>query len=384
MGRISTKFRFIALCLLIFNNSVLQAQLRIRIFADKVPGSALLSVTQGEYSLIGLNGQIKTIRTGESAIISRFNSNLTVKTNNDPVFICDSVHLSAKISEASFSVRINSDIPLRQYYSGDLICYPDLGTIVLINLPDTNSYLAGVVRAEGGSGKHPEYLKTQAVIARTYMYKYINKHASDRYNLCDNTHCQAFNGICDDSLIAKAVRDTKDLVIIDRDSVLIISAFHSNCGGETASSGDVWLTGQPYLKKVLDPYCLNSRNARWNKAMSLNDWISYLKKSGLAVKTDDVSKINFSQTTRKTDYITGNFTLPLEKIREDLGLRSTYFTVKVMGDSVYLDGKGYGHGVGLCQEGAMVMAQKGFDFRQIINFYYEGVIVSDINNAVQE
>jgi len=56
----------------------------------------------------------------------------------------------------------------------------------------------------------------------------------------------------------------------------------------------------------------------------------------------------------------------------------------VEGDSVILDGKGYGHGVGLCQEGAMVMAERGYDYRQIINFYFEGVIISDINNAVQE
>ncbi|MZP56014.1 MAG: SpoIID/LytB domain-containing protein, partial [Bacteroidales bacterium] len=166
--------------------------------------------------------------------------------------------------------------------------------------------------------------------------------------------------------------------------VLIISAFHSNCGGETASSGDVWLTGQPYLKSVKDPYCNNSRNARWKKVLSLNDWISYLNKSGLKEKPDEVLKINFAQSTRKTDYMTGNFSLPLQKIRDDLDLRSTFFSVRVEGDSVILDGKGYGHGVGLCQEGAMAMAEKGFDYRQIIYFYFEGVIISDINNAVQK
>ncbi|HOU01319.1 MAG TPA: SpoIID/LytB domain-containing protein [Bacteroidales bacterium] len=384
MNSPSAEFRIIALCILVLHTSVLQSQLRIRIFADKSPGSVLFSVTVGEYSLTDSNGRIKTMRSGESAIISRFNSGLAVKTNNDPAFICDSVHFSATDSKASFSVRINSDVPQRQYYTGDLICYPDLGTVVMINLPDIDSYLAGVVRAEGGSGKHIEYLKTQAIIARTYMYKYLHKHTSDRYNLCDNTHCQAFNGVINDSLIVKAVRDTRDLVILGRDSVLIISAFHSNCGGETASSGDVWLTGQPYLKSVKDPYCNNSRNARWKKVLSLNDWISYLNKSGLKEKPDEVLKINFAQSTRKTDYMTGNFSLPLQKIRDDLDLRSTFFSVRVEGDSVILDGKGYGHGVGLCQEGAMAMAEKGFDYRQIIYFYFEGVIISDINNAVQK
>ena len=82
------------------------------------------------------------------------------------------------------------------------------------------------------------------------MYKYLHKHSSDRYNLCDNTHCQAFNGISNDSLIVKAVRDTRDIVILGRDSVLIISAFHSNCGGETASPGDVGALADALLEAL--------------------------------------------------------------------------------------------------------------------------------------
>ncbi|HUV00019.1 MAG TPA: hypothetical protein VMW32_03545, partial [Bacteroidales bacterium] len=62
--------------------------------------------------------------------------------------------------------------------------------------------------------------------------------------------------------------------------------------------------------------------------------------------------------------------------------RSTFFSVSADGDSVLLKGRGYGHGVGLCQEGAMAMAAKGFNFSQIIDFYYSGVTVTDIKNAV--
>ena len=69
-------------------------------------------------------------------------------------------------------------------------------------------------------------------------------------------------------------------------------------------------------------------------------------------------------------------------MRLDLNLRSTFFSVFASGDSMILKGRGYGHGVGLCQEGAMVMASKGFSYREIINFYYSGVIISDIKNAV--
>jgi stage II sporulation protein D len=69
-------------------------------------------------------------------------------------------------------------------------------------------------------------------------------------------------------------------------------------------------------------------------------------------------------------------------MRSDLDLRSTFFSVYAKGDSIILKGKGYGHGVGLCQEGAMEMAAKGFNYKQIIDFYYFGVFISDINNAV--
>jgi Sporulation protein and related proteins len=74
--------------------------------------------------------------------------------------------------------------------------------------------------------------------------------------------------------------------------------------------------------------------------------------------------------------------MPLRTMRSQLNLRSTFFSVYAIGDSIVLKGRGYGHGVGLCQEGAMEMATKGFNYKQIIDFYYFGVLISDINNAV--
>ena len=69
-------------------------------------------------------------------------------------FICDSLILTGKTGNDSFSLRINGNLPVRQYYSGDLQCFPDLGTLVLINISDIEKYISGVVKAEGGSGKN--------------------------------------------------------------------------------------------------------------------------------------------------------------------------------------------------------------------------------------
>jgi len=377
-GRLKILFIF----LLAVFCTISSAQVKIRLFANQAPESAVLSVTEGTYELNLFNGEILSVFKNEPVIITRYNGKLAVKKRNSKGFVCDSLILKGKTGNDSFSLMMNGESHLRQNYSGDLQCLPDLGTLVFINISDVEKYISGVVMAEGGAGKNLEYFKTQAIIARTYMYKYFDKHSSDKYNVCDNTHCQAYNGFSTDTLLNKATLETRGLVILDKDSSLIISAFHSNCGGETSSSDDVWLSGQPYLKSVVDPYCITSRNATWRKSYPVNEWLSYIRKSGYKGNIENPSIFNFHQDSRLTDYKIGSLKIPLRTIREDLNLRSTFFSVFAVGDSIILKGRGYGHGVGLCQEGAMEMAARGFNYKQIIDFYYFGVLISDIKNAV--
>jgi len=357
-------------------------QVKIRLFASWSPGSVSFTVTDGSYELNTFNGDPVILEKGALILISKSGSRIVVKSLNARGYICDSVLLKSTTIHDKFSVRINGQDPVRQHYSGDLKCIPDLGTLVMINICDPETYIAGVVRAEGGEKKNIEYFKSQAVIARTYLYRNINKHITDGYNLCDNTHCQAYNGITSDSLIIFAALETGGMVILGPDSTLINSAFHSNCGGETAASEDVWLTDHSYLKSVRDQYCVASRNAAWQKVLSKEDWINFLVNSGYKGNKEDPVLLNFSQQKRMKDLSVRSFSVPLRLVRDELNLRSSFFSVTVQGDSVVLNGRGYGHGVGLCQEGAMVMASKGFDFKKIINYYYTGVRIADIKDAV--
>ena len=183
-------------------------------------------------------------------------------------------------------------------------------------------------------------------------------------------------------MINRASSETKGLVILDKDSTLIISAFHSNCGGQTSGAENVWLISQPYLKSVVDTFCQSTPNAVWEKKISIADWNRIIKKAGYNGETADPSIFNFYQKSRSDDYVAGSFAVPLTTIRTEFNLRSTFFSLFFDGDSMMFRGKGYGHGVGLCQEGAMEMARKGFDFSRIINYYYSGVMISDIKNAV--
>lgn len=355
-------------------------QVSIRIFTDKQTVSAIFTPVIGTYQLDIFDDKPLALKTGEPLILERYDGKIAVKIRNSRSFICDSLILKDSSGNGEFFLRSNGSIPLKQRYEGDLQCFPDLGKLVFINICDIEQYVAGVVKAEGGSGKYVEYIKTQALLARTYTYKYFHRHDLDRYNLCDNTHCQAFNGITGDSMIIKAVLETKGLVVLDKDSILINSAFHSNCGGETCSSGDVWLSDYSYLKKVTDPYCKSSRNAVWTKSIPLPEWETYMNNSGYTGPDDNPSVYNFSQLTRQKDYHAGSFSIPFGRIRSDLNLRSAFFSIIVKDNTVVLRGRGYGHGVGLCQEGAMVMASKGFKFNDIIQFYFSGVIITDVKN----
>lgn len=363
-------------------SQLLPGQVRVRVFADSKPETVIFTVKEGRFVLDPFNSNSITLDKGGMVVIAEYNGKLAIKTRNAEGFVVDSITIRSTFDGGSFSLLVNGNNPVRRYYSGGLLCRPDLETIVLINITDIEDYVAGVVLAEGGTGRNVEYFKTQAVIARTYMFKYMNKHVHDGYNLCDNTHCQAFNGACSDPVISEAAKETTGSVILAPDSTLIISAFHSNCGGETADAADVWLTSVPYLKKVTDPYCSGTRNSTWQRSVSSGEWLGMIRNN--SGKNIPVSDAGFVQSSRVAEYKAGSIKIPLRDVRTAFNLRSAYFSVYPQGDSVLLKGKGYGHGVGLCQEGAMSMASKGFTYDQIIKFYYSGVIISDIGNAKQE
>jgi stage II sporulation protein D len=376
------KIKLLVSILLSFVFLLLSSQVKVRLFTDFSPSYAIFTASSGQYLISNRSGRSMAAKVGDPVMIARYNNKVFMKERNGESFTGDSIEIKGLTGEDYFSLRINNNGPLKRNYSGDLKCFSDMESLLLINTCDVEKYIEGVVKAEGGNGKNEEYFRTQAVIARTYTWKYLNKHIIDRYNLCDDTHCQAFNGLTHDSIIINAVLHTKGMVITTPDSVLIISAFHSNCGGETSPSEYAWVTAQPYLIRVVDLYCQNSRNAFWERKISLKEWTDFLIKNGYTDILSDPSVYNFNQTIRIPDYTAGSFSMPLRTIRTGLNLKSSFFSVLVEGDSLLLKGRGYGHGVGLCQEGAMAMALKGFTYQQIIDFYFSGVSIMDIKNGV--
>jgi stage II sporulation protein D len=247
-----------------------------------------------------------------------------------------------------------------------------------IALPD---YLAGVVEAESGPSQVLEYYKNQATICRTYALKNAQKHKKEGFNLCDGVHCQAYKGKSSKNpIIQEAIKATKELVIVDKNKQLISAVFSANCGGQTNNSEDVWTTALPYLRSINDTFCTDQRQAFWKRKIEFKTWKNFLKEKSITI--DDTLSIDsfvFLQPKRLKQYLINNQQLKLTTIRYGLKLRSTFFSIQPDGGNLILSGRGYGHGVGMCQEGAMNMAKKGFSFDKIIKYYYTGVEVVPIN-----
>lgn len=256
------------------------------------------------------------------------------------------------------------------------------GRMVLVNQVKLEEYVAGVVQAEAGRDQAVEYYKLQAVSCRTYALANLRRHAPEGFELCDGVHCQVYHGRSDHDAIAAASRATRGMVAVDASIRLIHATFHSNCGGETMNAEDLWSKPEPYLRSTLDTFCLASPHATWQRSIARGEWLGYLqRKYDVPVEDKHVvaAVTHFTPNCREL-YLPGARTLvPVEDIRADWKLNSAYFSIEPKGEEVILSGRGFGHGVGVCQEGAMNMARSGRSFVDILHHYYAEVHLVDLS-----
>jgi stage II sporulation protein D len=260
------------------------------------------------------------------------------------------------------------------------------GKLVLVNSVSMINYLAGVIESEGGGGRHLEYYKVQALISRTYAFKNLKRHKSQGFNLCDAVHCQAYHNMRKYSkTIDRAVEETKGEVFVDSNYNLIGTYFHANCGGQTSDASYVWKNSITYCAPFIDTFCIHTKQANWKKVIPRSEWEGYLNKQ-YGLDLDDAyikeKMYSFKQESRLGFYVHPSLGIPLRDLRQKFRLKSTFFDVSLQGSSVVLNGRGFGHGIGLCQEGAMSMATIGYKYKQIGLFYFSGIRIMDYNNLL--
>jgi stage II sporulation protein D len=296
-------------------------------------------------------------------------------------------------------------------YRGEIaITATDSGMLV-VNVLSMNDYLRGVVPLEIGNRTPAEFaaVQAQAVAARTYAYKHLT--SSRAFDMYATVQDQVYGGVdAEKPQSDSAITTTADVVVLYNGQP-ITTPYHSTCGGSTAAVSEVWYDqpDQPYLRPVSDKipgtnnyYCDPSPRFSWTQnydATSLRAVIEKYLATYTNAPKDGVGRItDISEQGRtpsgrvaalavQTDR--GSYTLRGNDIRFVLRdpkgaiLNSTSFTFtrETSGgevSSLTVNGRGYGHGIGMCQWGAIGRARAGQNYRTILETYYPGTTIGRI------
>lgn len=356
--------------------------IQIRIFTHLKVNALSMSIYTGSYHVQCDGKWIDTFKPGLPVILQYHNDSIEIIQEGKQIAVGRYIKFFGEHGAEMKLKLLNPDRKLRNYQENLSFEVID-NSIRVINDIELDNYIAGVAEAEAGSRSALEFYKVQAILARTFALAHINKHVTEGFSLCDQVHCQAYLGRPRDLSIYKALEVTRNQVVVDENLNLIVAAFHSNSGGQTANSEDVWGSRTPYLRGVIDTFSMRMPNAKWERKMPADDWLSYLKVKHNYPITDPEARqaaLNFKQDNRKVYLECSAVRVPLKNVRIDLQLKSTFFDIRPLNkDTILFLGHGYGHGLGMPQEGAMRMIKLGYRYQDVLNFYYQDIQLIDLH-----
>lgn len=280
--------------------------------------------------------------------------------------------------------RLWSERPIRlggREYRAPIELVGTGGGMAVVNEVLFEDYLAGVLRAEADERWPAEMLRAQAIVARTYAAYHRLLNASKPYHIMASVAHQQFAGrVPAASPVLIAVQQTTGQVL-RWEGELFPAFYHTDSGGQTEDPRLVFATGNlPALKPVVCPFSTGSPHYQWTRDLDLTELSELLRRQGV-----DVGRLISLEVTERTPSLRavavtlrgtrGRARLRGSEFRRMIGydvIKSTLFAVAVDDRTAHFAGRGYGHGVGLCQWGAKGMAEQGYTARQILAFYYPG------------
>ena len=305
-------------------------------------------------------------------------------------------------------------------YRGTVVVQPSRGgKLTAINVLDMESYLLGVVPREIGK-VGPELLETakaQAVAARTYAVRYLGRRESLGFDVFATVQDQVYGGAAaEHEPVSRAVRETAGEILV-YGGAPIEAFYHSTCAGHTAAIEEVWNEApRPYLRSLVDvdprtgiAYDSSSSRFRWTERWSA-DQLARIFDRTLADSLpggrgsrpiDEIRDLRVRERTqsgrvRAMDVTVGRagalstVTIGGDKVRwilltpKGAPLNSSKFDIEVVRNAsgrateIIASGGGWGHGIGMCQVGAMGRARAGQDYRTILQTYYPGTEIRDL------
>jgi stage II sporulation protein D len=351
----------------------------VGLFQNHLVKAAVVYCSAGNYQLL-LDGEVRLrLEAGDILYLTLEEGKVKVLDAERDFGYASELELRSLTAESVFRLRsITPEISSRMF-DDNLLVIPEDRYLTLINQVDLDKYLAGVVEAESGPNAAKEFYKAQSILCRTYALKQMDRHTNEGFAVCDQPHCQTYHGKSTrNPEILEAIVETSGMVLADFNFKLITAAYHANSGGQTQRASDVWLADTEYLQSVVDPYSLHQSHAKWQDTISFEAWKAYLLKNGMKSVTRIPDEIIYiEQMRRKKFFILDKDSIKMTKIREDWGFKSAFFDMFPNGDSVLIWGKGFGHGIGMSQEGAMKMARDEYTYQDILQFYFHEIRMMD-------
>lgn len=274
-------------------------------------------------------------------------------------------------------------------YRGALELRHKGGGLTAVNIVPVDDYLLSVVPEEMPVDWPAEAIRAQSVAARSFALASRGRHASEGYDLCTTTHCQLYTGTAAEKSASNAAIKATRGEVLTYGGKPIEALFHTDSGGMTENSEDVWGSHVPYLRAAKDT---PTKTMPWTKTISRAD----LERK-LAAKGHDIGKVRSialsplaigraakdrtasgrvkTMTVKGTK---GTATLSGTTWRSLLGLKSTLFDAKLTKDAVTFTGYGSGHGLGISQWGAKRLAESGKSYADILHHYYTGTTLQQL------
>lgn len=349
-----------------------------------------VGLASGRASLtITLAGSKATVQTGSSKTITLAANTAAAIRWQDGAFLVGREKLRGEVLVIRPAAKAGELSLDGRRYRGALELRHKGGGLTAVNIVPVDDYLRSVVPEEMPVDWPAEAIKAQSVAARSFALASRGRHAGESYDLCTTTHCQLYTGTAAEKSASNAAIKATRGEVLTYGGKPIEALFHTDSGGMTENSEDVWGSHVPYLRAAKDT---PTKTMPWTKTISRAD----LERK-LAAKGHDIGKVRSialsplaigraakdrtasgrvkTMTVKGTK---GTATLSGTTWRSLLGLRSTLFDAKLTKDAVTFMGYGSGHGLGISQWGAERMAAKGKSYADILHHYYTGTTLQQL------
>lgn len=346
----------------------------LTIWADPCFSQQMVSVAIASGPKITVVGNaIKLYDDGEKEVFSASNLKIALKGKR----------LTVNGKALNPPLRLLSDSPMtvgEKMVRGELDVVVDASEMTIVHPIFLEDYVAGIVASEMPKSWPLEALKAQAIAARTYALFQKYRRIDKAFHLDSTVLDQVYGGLeKDHDRAAQAAKATEGLVLT-YEAKIVKAYFYSSCGGETASAQEVWGADLPYLPGGSCGFCTKEANTEWKYRISKKAFekaISGYKTKGLVdVKLGSHSDSGRVQSLEIDFNKKKTLEIPASDLRQRLGygnLKSTVLErVETNGKDITFYGRGFGHGVGMCQWGTNRMAKEGFLASDILARYYPG------------